>query len=1115
MKFTLTLKVMAALGLILTGFPVQSGNSGWISITPLPYGRALRNPLKGFTGGNNPWRTLEMVYVEWNEIENDETDGFEKIRQYMEDRWASFPDSNIKVIPRVRLIRNHIGETFWPADMTTGDVTSDQFLTRVVRLIERLGVLWDNDPRIAFVEVGIIGRWGEHHDPAPSIAAQEAISDAFIRSFPNTRSSVRHPWREFEPGAFGVYWDSFAHEQQMWTNGNQIKGLLREDPEFWRRNYIGGEVAYDWGARHNSGLSPHHGRSPNESVGIEMHRNYVINTIRWLHATQLRWISNYNQNSDDNREGAEELQKAMGYRFVLEEAGFSTRAEENGEFSVELHIRNEGSAPFYYDWPLSVTLLDPQTLEPVWKSTFGGVDLRDWLPGSNWTEPDWQQISHWDPKNNRTDTWNDATWDSGTPGYASPPPVNHISGQFQADLPAGEYILAVSIPDPTGGNRPSVRFATANYLQGGRHPLGRIAFGEGQGGALPDTFSFSDPHTDDTLHYVLPAGTLLPDFQFEVSGSRFSRTVAFDAGASSAVNTEIVSYEWDFDNNGQIDATGPIVTHTYANAGSYAARLTVTDADGNTNTTTRRVRVPQRLTFGNQYEPWPLPGRVEAQHFDKGGQGVAYFDTTIGNAGNSTLRQGESVDIQTNQDVDGIYNIGWIAPGEWLEYTVEVAQSGLYRLDFRVASWNNTGEISVSIDGHPVGGVLNVPNTGGWQAYQTRSLDAVHLTAGPQTVRLTFPNGNVNFNWWAAALTAPDDTLPFDAAFPTDGLTGAWLFDKPAGDIAFDSSGFMRHGTLQNAVRTDGYFGNGLEFGAAGSRVTLPDFSVAGTELTLSAWIYWNGGATADARIFSKASSTNAADHILKLGPHTNGRLRARLKTNGVTRELFTPEQAVTVGAWHHVAMRYDGQALEIHVDGELSASAPVSGTVDAGDTIPAAIGNQPQGAGDRRFHGVIDHVLLYNRALNDEEMKALAGLTNPRRVFANWLRALPSAPSPEHRDPLDDPTGTGITNLLAFALGGDPMIPASVSRPSPVLLPSDSGPGYLGLTYHPAQPTLLYAVEATDSLDEPDWTPLGVLHGAPAENGSVTARVPLSETTRNLFMRLRITLPDSPQTEP
>jgi len=885
---------------LLSASPGSAANSGaahqpshWISVAPLPYARALRNPMKGFTGGGNDWRTLEMVYVEWNEIENDESDGIEKILHYMEDRWAAFPSSHIKVIPRVRLIRNHIGQTHWPDDMTTGDFTSEQFKARVVRLIERLGVLWDNDPRVAFVEVGIVGRWGEHHSPSPAVDVQAVISDAFARSFPNKLASVRHPWHQFEPGAFGVYWDSFAHEQQMWNHGNNLKHLMREDPDYWRRNYIGGEVAYDWGVRHNSGLSPHHGRTPNQSVGIPEHRDYVINTIRWLHATQLRWIANYDQSSAVNRAGAEEIQKALGYRFVLEETGFSTRAENDGSFSVELKVRNEGSAPFYYDWPLELALLDPHTLEPVWRAPFEDVDLRNWLPASGWTEPQWSTVSHWDSQNNRWGTWNDAVWPEGTPrGYATPAAPHLVRGDFQADLPDGEYILALAIPDPKGGNLPGIRFATANYLNGGRHPIGRIAFGEGTGGELPAGFAFDDPHADTSLHYVLPSAVLLPDFHFKLQGGRFSRTVTFDAGASAGIGTDIVSYAWDFDGNGTVDAHGKTPTHTYSTAGSFVARLTVTDSQGNTNTTTRRVTVPRRITFGNNFEPWPLPGRVEAENFDKGGPGTAYVDSTDWNAGDSDYRAGESVDIQTTGDsAGGGYNVGWTAVGEWLEYTVDVAESGFYRLEFRAASSNTLGSISVSVDEHPVGSVLNVPNTGGWQIYQTLGMEAVHLSAGPQILRITFPSGNVNFNWWQAVLITPDEAL----------------------------------------------------------------------------------------------SSFNA------------------------------------------------------------------------------------------------------------------------------WMASLENPPPDGLRDPLDAPGGSGITNLLAYALGGHPMTPGSVPMPVMAILPADSGApdGRMALTYLRAQPDLRYTVEVSDTLTVDQWTAEGVAQGSGSAGEPVTATYPITGHTPQLFMRLRITLPN------
>jgi len=69
-------------------------------------------------------------------------------------------------------------------------------------------------------------------------------------------------------------------------------------------------------------------------------------------------------------------------------------------------------------------------------------------------------------------------------------------------------------------------------------------------------------------------------------------TVAFNASNSSA-ETEITQYHWDFTGDGTVDATGQQPTHTYTTAGRYTVRLTVTDVDGLTATTTETLTVSQ------------------------------------------------------------------------------------------------------------------------------------------------------------------------------------------------------------------------------------------------------------------------------------------------------------------------------------------------------------------------------------------------------------------------------------------------------------------------------------------------------------------------------------------
>jgi len=73
-------------------------------------------------------------------------------------------------------------------------------------------------------------------------------------------------------------------------------------------------------------------------------------------------------------------------------------------------------------------------------------------------------------------------------------------------------------------------------------------------------------------------------------------------------------------------------------------------------------------------EPHLMPGRIEAEDFDVGGQGVAYHDLTLENEGDKY--RPDAVAIEPTTDLEGGYNVGWTEAGEWLAYTVDVASTG-------------------------------------------------------------------------------------------------------------------------------------------------------------------------------------------------------------------------------------------------------------------------------------------------------------------------------------------------------------------------------------------------------------------------------------------------------
>jgi len=149
--------------------------------------------------------------------------------------------------------------------------------------------------------------------------------------------------------------------------------------------------------------------------------------------------------------------------------------------------------------------------------------------------------------------------------------------------------------------------------------------------------------------------------------------------------------------------------------------------------------------------PVSLPGVVQFENYDAGGEGIAYHDTTAGNTGG--VYRSNNVDIQAASDTGGGYLVGWVAAGEWLNYTVNVAVAGTYAIDVRVASNGVGGTFHIEVNGVNKTGAISVPSTGSWQTWQTITKTGVTLSAGQQVIRVVMDSigasGAVaNFNWF-------------------------------------------------------------------------------------------------------------------------------------------------------------------------------------------------------------------------------------------------------------------------------------------------------------------------------------------------------------------------------
>jgi hypothetical protein len=115
-----------------------------------------------------------------------------------------------------------------------------------------------------------------------------------------------------------------------------------------------------------------------------------------------------------------------------------------------------------------------------------------------------------------------------------------------------------------------------------------------------------------------------------------------------------------------------------------------------------------------------VPGTIQAEDFDNGGEGVAYHDSGPNNAGGAYRQTG--VDIEAASS--GGYDVGWFAPGDWMNYTISVPSAGTYTVALRVAS-SGGGSLHVGFNSASnVWQPVSVSNTGGWQAWTTVSFAA-------------------------------------------------------------------------------------------------------------------------------------------------------------------------------------------------------------------------------------------------------------------------------------------------------------------------------------------------------------------------------------------------------
>ncbi|WZO98604.1 DUF4832 domain-containing protein [Isosphaeraceae bacterium EP7] len=410
-----------------------------IVVRPAAAPGPLDNPLKGWCpyarGAVRQPYTMVYLDASWKDLEPEE--GRYAFEEWERKSWQSPAVVGKHVVLRIHADypRRPSGLPGWLKDKgvkltpytehgggLSPDYDDPRMVDAMLRLIAAMGRRYDSDPRVGFLQLGLIGFWGEwhtwpHDELFPKPETRRKVIQAYREAFPNKLLMARtadepagtQPWLGFHDDMFPEDTDD-GHDYSFLA---KIRRAGRSDN--WKVAPVGGEMV------------PGHAR---DWLGKGFDQSMTM-----AERAHFSWVGPYSPAQDrtqapEFRKNSEALVRKLGYQFRLTEIRHPGRVERGGKLPLAIEGENEGVAPFYYPWPVDVALLDDAG--KVVATLPLKADIRTWLPGAF-----------------------------------------KIEESTIVDVPPGRYRLALGIISPLAG-KPDVRFANDLPVEGGRAVLSTI-----------------------------------------------------------------------------------------------------------------------------------------------------------------------------------------------------------------------------------------------------------------------------------------------------------------------------------------------------------------------------------------------------------------------------------------------------------------------------------------------------------------------------------------------------------------------------------------------------------------------------------------------------------------
>ena len=408
----------------------------------------LPNPFKGFApwiGNGNPvYETkLQQATFGWRDLEP-ENGSYDW--SYLERNWGNIAQTGRRVGFRVAAEIPGSGQNDTPqwlidqgVEMRTYSIDGENgfapdwddslFLAAHHNFIIALGERYDKDPRVAWIDIGSYGFWGEWHvwlngSLAATQATKQAILEDYFEAFPTKKMVIafddNFATKYVTDHGGGIRNDCLGTKD---SNDWYLESLSSVDPtlndRIWKTAIITGEFC---------------GSSYGATIGTT--ERFDLN-YAFIQQTHWSYIGSAGgaiiPQDDEHRNNLDKLHKTLGYRFVLRKVEHNNSIDKNSELSISITVENKGVAPFYYDWPMTIYLISSDGVVVMEENL--SIDIKTWLPGLH--------------------TFSESV-------------------DIPADINSGNYDVKLAILDPDTG-KPGVMFANTDRDDEGRYLVSKLA----------------------------------------------------------------------------------------------------------------------------------------------------------------------------------------------------------------------------------------------------------------------------------------------------------------------------------------------------------------------------------------------------------------------------------------------------------------------------------------------------------------------------------------------------------------------------------------------------------------------------------------------------------------